>query len=120
MKHLFITLLIISLLFTFGCKQTGGDKDVNFWKAEHIYLYNGTPALRMTVNNNTKKAVHNVYCIATAKDAKGNVLDTAVASFNHAGRVEQWETVIADGIFLNLKSHNDWASLDFEVGYEKK
>lgn len=117
MKHLLIALLFISFLFTFGCKQK--DYGVNFWKAEHIYLYNA-PALRMTVNNNTNKAVHNVYCIATAKDAKGNILDTAVASFSNAGRVEQWETVVSDGIFLNLKSHADWATLSFEVGYEKK
>ena len=117
MKHLLLTLLIISLLFTFGCKQK--DYGVNFWKVEHIYLYNA-PALRMTVNNNTNKAVHNVYCIATALDANGKELDTAVASFNNAGRVEQWETVIADGIFLKLRSHNDWATLDFKVGYEKK
>ena len=118
MKYLVVTLLVISLIFI-GCQDKPKDYGVNFWYAERLYLINGIPILRMMVNNNTDKPLHNVWCIGTAKDKTGKVLDTAIAVFNNGGRVEQWETVIADGLFLDLKSHKDYASLDFEVGYDK-
>lgn len=78
----------------------------------------GSPSVLVTVKNVGNATGYNVACKIYAK--KGNtIIATADAFFAGLGNIKPGETTQDEAVFFDLKSHNDYSDLKYELSWLK-
>jgi len=88
-------------------------------KFEIVYtsedMWRDCPSLQLVVKNIGNLTGYDVYVTVYAKDAFGNVLDTATNYADHGYSIRPGNTGDCEAIFYKLKSHDDYSKLEYKL-----
>lgn len=71
-----------------------------------------SPSINVTVKNTGSSTVYNVGCQTNALNSSDTILDTAQTFFASHGDIAPGVSAQDEGVFFNLSSHSDYATLD--------
>ena len=122
MKKLFLALMSLLALFALSCGGSdsgGGSKSANFniMSVDKTMTSYSRPSLKVTVKNTGNATGYNVGCKSHARNAAGTIIDTASTFFASLGNIGVNESAQDEGVFFNLRSHNDYANLTHECSW---
>jgi len=119
-----ILLLSLFILTAYGCgssSSSGGGSSsqakFDIIAIEKTMTSYDRPSLKITVKNTGGATGYNVGCRAYARNAANTIIDTASTFFAGLGNIPVNNTAMDEGVFFNLRSHNDYTTLTHECSW---
>lgn len=75
------------------------------------------PQILVTVENVGTATGYLVRCIAAAKDTSGVIIDSDLTYFVDGGDIHPGESAQDDVIFMELSSHDDYDTVDYQLSW---